>query len=78
MSIQTDIQDMIGPEFDVEVDGHTLEVKLGLTLSARILMAAEFSSGGTKEEIIRRQRDRILIDFKRKLTELLWKYLGEV
>lgn len=72
------IKEIIGDEFDIrEKEGAPWIVEVGLRLSA----VTELNAGLVEEsdvDMLIHERDRILIMFKCKLTELLWKYLGEI
>ncbi len=78
MTYEEQIREVLGEEFDVRFNGTTMEVEIGLRLSSRVIVGSELMQGDAAHEIIKLERDRILINFKRKLTLLLWKYLGDV
>jgi len=76
MTIEEQVREVLGEEFDVRFNGKTMGVEIGLRLSSVTFISAALIKNNPTHEIIRLERDRILIDFKRKLTSLLWKYLG--
>ena len=78
MTIEEQVKEALGEEFDVRFDGTTMEVEIGLRLTSVICINAVLLKNNPTHEIIKLERDRMLINFKRKLTTLLWKYLGDV
>ena len=78
MTIEEQVAEVLGEEFDVRFNGETMEVEIGLRLSSVIVISACLLENNPTHEVIRLERDRILINFKRKLTKLLWKYLGDL
>ena len=77
-TIEEEVKEFLGEEFDVRFNGQTMEVEIGLRLSSAVFISKELLKNNPTGEVIRLERDRILINFKRKLTKLLWKYLGDV
>jgi len=78
MTIEEQVAEVLGEEFDVRFNGETMEVEIGLRLSSVIVISACLLENNPTHEVIRLERDRMLINFKRKLTKLLWKYLGDL
>ena len=78
MNIEQQVKEVLGEEFDVRFTGETMDVEIRLRLSEVVIVNAALLKSNPSHEIIRLERDRILINFKRKLTALLWKYLGDV
>lgn len=78
MTIEEQIKEVLGEEFDVRFNGRTMEVEMGLRLLSVVRINHCLLKNNPTHEIIRLERDRLLINFKRKLTKLLWKYLGDV
>ena len=78
MTIEEQVKEVLGEEFDVRFNSQTMEVEIGLRLSSVILINAALLKNNPSHEIIKLERDRMLINFKRKLTKLLWKYLGDI
>jgi len=70
-----DIKEILGEEFDIRVNPeYPWLLEFGLRLSA----VCQVHTGLANPDTLIHERDRVLIEFKRKLTELLRKYLGEV
>ena len=78
MNLEGALQEVLGEEFDVRFDSKTRQVEIGLRLSGVISIGVAVLENNPTHEIIRLERDRLLIEFKRKLTVLLWKYLGDI
>ena len=75
-----EIRDMIGEEFDLrEVPDTPWLIEIGLRLSAvtQLHTGTILTNSPSDFDVIIHERDRIFIQFKRKLSEILWKYLGE-
>lgn len=78
MTIEEQVKEILGDEFDVRFDGKTMQVEIRLMLTQVLSISAHLLENNPTHEIIKLERDRILINFKRKVTELLWKYLGDI
>lgn len=75
------VQEILGDEFDIREDksfSWLFEIRLVLSASTRIHKETVLTNSPSDVDMLVHERDRILISFKHKLTELLWKYLGEV
>ena len=78
MTIEGQVREVLGEEFDVRFNSQTMEVEIGLRLTSVVTISACLLNNNPTHEIIKLERDRILINFKRQLTQLLWKYLGDI
>jgi len=73
----SEIKEILGKEFDVkERTGSPWIVQIGLRLSAVTELHIGLLDDSNPDMLIH-ERDRILIDMKREVNRLLWKYLGE-
>ena len=78
MNLEGALKEVLGEEFDVRFDSETRQVEIGLRLSGVISIGVAVLENNPAHEIIRLERDHLLIEFKRKLTVLLLKYLGDI
>lgn len=78
MTIEEQVKEVLGEDFDVRFNGKTMEVEIRLRLSSVICISDVLLNNNSTHLIITLERDRMLINFKRKLTALLWKYLGDI
>lgn len=74
----SEIKKILGEDFDVrEKEGCPWLIEIGLRLTA-VTQIHTMSIEESNLDVLVLERDKLLIMFKRKLTELLWKYLGEI
>lgn len=78
MNIEEQAREVLGEEFDVSFNSKTLTLEVGLRLTTVVCIDTRLLESDSIHEIIRLERDRILINCKRMLTKLLWKYLGDI
>lgn len=77
--IKDKIKEQFGEEFDVNFNGRTLTTEVTLRLGAGVHISGELlRNGRLPDELVVLERDRLLIGVKRKVTDLLWKYLGRI
>ena len=75
---EQEIKEILGDEFDVRVDSSTLDVEFGIRLGCITHTSLALLRNNPTHEVLRLERDKIIINLKRKVTKLLWKYLGDV
>lgn len=78
MTYEKQIKEVLGDDFDVRWNDTTNDFEIRLRLTSIVFIDASLLANNPTHEIIKFERDKLLINMKRELTKLLWKYLGDI